>query len=127
MYIAKAKSFESTQIFLLYLVMLPQFIAKHVFGMEEFLYINDKNSVIKDVASASDLSFETSTKPRFVEFYSPYCVCGLSQRRRVLNKKKYLYLTHKYIFIVYFVLISVHSGSLHSFQKEIRRSCQRSL
>ena len=58
--------------------MLPQWIAKNVFGMDEFLYINDKknnaNSIIKDITSASDLSFETSTTARIVEFYSPYCV-----------------------------------------------------
>ena len=57
--------------------MLPQLIAKYVFGMDEFLYINDKNnadSIIKEITSASDLSFETSTKPRILEFYSPYCV-----------------------------------------------------
>jgi hypothetical protein len=75
MHAAKAKSFVPTQIIFLYCIMLPQLIAKYVFGIADFLYINDKDSVIKDVASASDLSFETSTKPRILEFYSPYCVC----------------------------------------------------
>jgi hypothetical protein len=57
--------------------MFPQLIAKYVFGMEDFLYINDKENVkslIREVTSVTDLKFETSTKPRIVEFYSPYCV-----------------------------------------------------
>ena len=78
MYITETKSIALKQIIFWYFMMLPQFIAKFVFGMEDFLYINDKknnaNSIIKDITSASDLSFETSTKPRIVEFYSPYCV-----------------------------------------------------
>jgi hypothetical protein len=71
------KSLVSTQRILIYFVMLPQLIAKYVFGMDDFLYVDDKNnanSIIKDITSASDLSFETSTKPRIIEFYSPYCV-----------------------------------------------------
>lgn len=78
MHITKTKSIVPKQVIFWYFMMLPQFIAKFVFGMEDFLYINDKknnaNSIIKDITSASDLSFETSTKPRIVEFYSPYCV-----------------------------------------------------
>jgi hypothetical protein len=56
--------------------MLPSLIAKYVFGMDDFLYINDKiaKSVIIEVTSTTDIPFETSNKPRIVEFYSPYCV-----------------------------------------------------
>ena len=122
MHITKTKSIVPKQVIFWYFMMLPQFIAKFVFGMEDFLYIHDKknnaNSIIKDITSASDLSFETSTKPRIVEFYSPYCVRVWSVHASFSNT---------YLLIVWLVLISVYSGSLHSIQKEIHRSCQRSL
>jgi Erv1 / Alr family len=61
---------------LFFIIMIPQLIAKHVFGMEDFLYINDPqaNALVADVTSPSGAAFETSTKHRIVEFYSPYCV-----------------------------------------------------
>jgi hypothetical protein len=60
-----------------FVIMIPQLIAKYVFGMEDFLYFNDPeaNVLVVDITSPSGAAFETSTKHRIVEFYSPYCVC----------------------------------------------------
>ena len=61
------------------IIMIPQFLAKYVFGMDEFLYIVDPkaNAFVLEVIKTSGVEFETSTKHRIVEFYSPYCVRSL--------------------------------------------------
>jgi hypothetical protein len=58
------------------IMLLPTLFAKNVLGMDEFLYRNEKDPDAKAVieVTSDTVYFETSTKNRIVEFYSPYCV-----------------------------------------------------
>ena len=39
-------------------------------GADQYLYLKDSSVVLEQV---DDVDFEASTRPRVVEFYSPYC------------------------------------------------------
>jgi hypothetical protein len=52
-------------------VLLLAFLTS-VFGSDQHLYLDDDNA--KVILEQTDkVDFEASTKPRVVEFYSPYC------------------------------------------------------
>jgi hypothetical protein len=54
--------------------MIAQFLAKNVFGMKEFLYLDDPSATSIIEVQSSGALFENSKTNRIVEFYSPYCV-----------------------------------------------------